>query len=167
MQPITVNDSNNIIEPEVIPPAQPMKPEAKANEKHTIINENESGDDNYSAGNHNILKETETKYNLDRKTTDSVDLAKLEGNNEIEFVDENNTICLAKVINHAGKATGKYDNSYNIEYKAPLERSGTKTWIDITDVANLKIVQQELTKSGKILESQCDKFQVAKEKELE
>ena len=51
-----------------------MKPEVKANEKPTINNENESEDYNYSTGNHNILKVTETNDNLDRKTTDSADL---------------------------------------------------------------------------------------------
>ena len=167
VQPITVNDSNNIIVPEVTtPPAQLMKPETKANEKPTINNEYESDDDSYSEGNHSILKDTETKDNLDRKTTDSADLPKVKRNNEIKFVDENNTTCVAKVINCAGKATGKYDNCYNIQYKAPSEHSGTKTWIDIKNVANLKIIQPELTKTDEILETQCDKFQVAKEKEL-
>ena len=54
-----------------------MKPEAKANEKPAINNENESDNDNYSEGNHNILKDTETKDNLDRKTTDSADLPRV------------------------------------------------------------------------------------------
>ena len=72
-----------------------MKPEVKANEKPTINNENESEDDNYSTGNHKILKVTETNDNLDRKTTDSADLPKLKRSNEIVFVDEKNTICLA------------------------------------------------------------------------
>ena len=39
---------------------------------------------------------------------------------------KNNTTCVAKAINHAEKATGKYNNCYNIEYKAPLKRSGKK-----------------------------------------
>ena len=38
-----------------------MKSEAKAIEKPTINNENESENDYYSKGNHNILKHTETK----------------------------------------------------------------------------------------------------------
>ena len=38
-----------------------MKSEAKANEKPTINNENESENDYYSKGKHNILKHTETK----------------------------------------------------------------------------------------------------------
>ena len=62
MQPTTVNNSNKIIEPEVTTlSAQLMKSEAKANEKPTINNENESENDYYSKGNHNILKHTETK----------------------------------------------------------------------------------------------------------
>ena len=86
VQPVTVNCSNNIIEPEVTAPlAQLIKWEVKANEKPTINNENESDDDNYSKGNHNILKDTETKDNLDRKTADSADLPKLKRNNEIKF----------------------------------------------------------------------------------
>ena len=72
----------------------------------------------YSEGNHSILKDTETKDNLDRKTTDSADLPKLERNKEIKFVDENIATCVAKVIKCAEKATGKYNNCYNIEYKA-------------------------------------------------
>ena len=94
MQPITVN----IIEPITTPPAievttapaQLMTPEAKANEKPTINNEHESDNHNYSEVNHSILKNPETKDNLDRKTTDSADLPKPKRNNEITFVDENN-----------------------------------------------------------------------------
>ena len=37
------------------------------------------------------------------------------------FIDENKTTCVAKVIKCARKATGKYDNCYNIKHKAPLE----------------------------------------------
>ena len=52
MEPITVNDSNNIIKPEVtISSAQLMKPEVKANEKPSIGNEHESDDDSYSQEN--------------------------------------------------------------------------------------------------------------------
>lgn len=71
------------------------------------------------------------------------------------------------MFSHAGKATGKCDNSCNIKYKAPSECSGTKTWIDITNIANLKIVPPELTNNEKILEPLCDKSQVAKGKKLE
>ena len=35
----------------------------------------------------------------------------------------------------------------------PSERSGTKTWIDIKKVTNLKIVQPELIKTGERLET--------------
>ena len=78
MKPITVNHSNSIIEPEVTkPPAQLMKPETKPNEKPTINNEYESDDDSFFEGNHNILKDTENKDNLDRKITNSADLPKL------------------------------------------------------------------------------------------
>ena len=67
IQPITVNDSNNF-EPEVTsPPTQLIKPVTKENEKPAVNNEYESDDDSYSEGNHGILKETETKNNLDRK----------------------------------------------------------------------------------------------------
>lgn len=76
------------------------------------------------------MKDTETYDNSIRKTTYSVDLPKLKRNNEIKFVDENNSTCVAKVINRAGKATGK-DNCYNIGYEAPSECSGSKTCIDI------------------------------------
>ena len=70
------------------------------------------------------------------------------------------------VSNRTGKAIGKYDNCYNIKYKAPLERLGTKTQIDIKTVTNLEIAQTELTKTDKILETQCGKLQVVNEKEL-
>ena len=67
IQPITVNDPNNT-EPEVTsPPTQLIKPVTKENEKPAVNNEYESDDDSYSEGNHGILKETETKNNLDRK----------------------------------------------------------------------------------------------------
>lgn len=65
-----------------------MKPEVKANEKPSISNEHESDDDSYSQENIEFWK-TLTEDNLDRKTTHSADLPRL--NNEIKFVDENDT----------------------------------------------------------------------------
>lgn len=47
--------------------------------------------------------------------------------NDIKFIDKNSIKWLAKVINRAGKKTGKYDSCYNIKFKAPSARSGTKT----------------------------------------
>ena len=67
-----------------------MKPKAKSNEKPTINNEHESHNESHSEVNHSILKDTETNDNLNRITTDSVDLPKPKRNNEITFVDENN-----------------------------------------------------------------------------
>ena len=141
-----------------------MKPEAKANESATINNEYESDDDSYSERNHNTLKDTETKDNLDWKATNSANLPKLKRNNEIKFVDENNTTRVAKTINHAEKATGKYNNCYNIKYKAPLERSGKKHGLILKMLQISKSFNQ---KTDEILETHCDKFQVAKEKNFE
>ena len=117
VKPITVNHSNSIIEPEVTkPPAQLMKPETKPNEKPTINNEYESDDDSFFEGNHNILKDTENKDNLDRKITNSADLPKLKKNFEIKFDDENNTTCIAKVINRSGKANMIIVTTSNIKH---------------------------------------------------
>ena len=36
-----------------------------------------------------------------------------------------------KVLGRAGKSTGKYKDSYNIEYKAPENLEGTHAYIDL------------------------------------
>ena len=43
---------------------------------------------------------------------------------------------VAKVLGSAGKTTGKYKNSYNVEYKAPENLEGTHEYIDLDRVHN-------------------------------
>ena len=45
----------------------------------------------------------------------------------ITFKDLNNIEYKEKVLNHAGKGTGKFKSWYNIEYQSPSMLSGTKT----------------------------------------
>ena len=43
-------------------------------------------------------------------------------------------------MGRAGKSTGKYKNSYNVEYKAPENLEGTHAYIDLDRVTNFKLI---------------------------
>ena len=43
-------------------------------------------------------------------------------------------------MDRAGKSTGKYKNSYNVEYKAPENLEGTHAYIDLDRVTNFKLM---------------------------
>ena len=49
-------------------------------------------------------------------------------------------VVTAKVSGRAGKSTGKYKNSYNVEYKAPENLEGTRAYIDLDRVTNFKLI---------------------------
>ena len=55
-------------------------------------------------------------------------------------LDGADDVVTAKVLDRAGKSTGKYKNSYNVEYKAPENLEGTHAYIDLDRVTNFKIV---------------------------
>ena len=61
-------------------------------------------------------------------------------NQVIKFKDSNDIKCIGRVINLAGKATGKYKSCYNIEYQSPLALSVTKTWIDLNSVHDIEVI---------------------------
>ena len=46
-------------------------------------------------------------------------------------VDGADDVVTAKVLGIAGKSTGKYKNSYNVEYKPPENHEGTHAYIQI------------------------------------
>ena len=43
-------------------------------------------------------------------------------------------------MGRARKSTGKYENSYNVEYKAPENLEGTHSYIDLGRVTNFKLI---------------------------
>ena len=74
----------------------------------------------------------------------------------------------AKVLNRAGKASGKYKSCYKIEYLSPDNLMGQQTWIDL-DIQyrhNICRRQTKTTKTNEILLINFHTFNIAKEKEL-
>ena len=55
-------------------------------------------------------------------------------------LDGADDVVTAKVLGRAGKSTGKYTNSYNVEYKAPEDLEGTHAYIDLDRETNFKLV---------------------------
>ena len=49
-------------------------------------------------------------------------------------------VVTAKVLGRAGKSTGKYKNSYNVENKAPENPQGTHAYIDLDRVTNFELI---------------------------
>ena len=49
-------------------------------------------------------------------------------------------VVTAKKLGRAGKSTGKYKNSYNVDYKAPENLEGTHAYIDPDRVTNFKLI---------------------------
>ena len=55
-------------------------------------------------------------------------------------LDGADDVVTAKVLGRAGKSTGKYKNSYNVQYKAPENLEGTHAYIDLDRVTNFKLI---------------------------
>ena len=57
-------------------------------------------------------------------------------------LDGADDVVTAKVLGRAGKSTGKYKNSYNVEYKAleNLEGTHVHAYIDLDGVTNFKLI---------------------------
>ena len=64
---------------------------------------------------------------------------KLFPNQRVGFTDQLQQYCTGKVISRAGKATGKYANTYNIEYDLPSEKCGTQEYVDFDRMTNLEV----------------------------
>ena len=75
-------------------------------------------------------------------------------------VDNNNYT--AEIINRAGKATGTYKNSFNVQYKQLNEEENKKGYVDFDKVNDLKLIDTE-----EILQVNNDTFEPAKLTELE
>ena len=66
---------------------------------------------------------------------------------EILFTNKDNEFCIIKIINRARKTTGKYNTTYNIEYKTRSSLAGVQTWIDTKNLSNLSIFTDEIQQS--------------------
>ena len=56
------------------------------------------------------------------------------------FFDGADDVVTANVLGRAGTSTGKYKNSYNVEYKTPENLEGTHAYIDLDRVTNFKLI---------------------------
>ena len=66
------------------------------------------------------------------------------------------------ILGRAGKATGLYKRSFNIEYKQIDQEENKNRYVDFDRVDNLKIINIE----EKVYQVDSDVFQSAKETEL-
>ncbi|XP_078490921.1 uncharacterized protein LOC144747058 [Ciona intestinalis] len=62
---------------------------------------------------------------------------------KVKFLNQEGIEHQATILGRAGKATGKYKNSYNIEYESPNDLYGKRTWIDFSKVTGLEHVNEE------------------------
>ena len=80
---------------------------------------------------------------------------------------ENYTV---KILNRAGKAGGKYKNTFNVEYKAPSDMKDRKGYVDFDQVEDINIgnndnvAAEDLTKE--VLHVESSRFHEAKLAEL-
>ena len=63
----------------------------------------------------------------------------LKPNSHFQSQNDKNEKCFALILSRAGKATGKYNTAYNIEYFQPNNLKDTRTWIDTKALSNLTI----------------------------
>ena len=67
-----------------------------------------------------------------------------------------------EILGHAGKATGLYKNSFNVEYKQIDQEENKNRYVDFDKVDNLKVINIE----EEVYQVDSDVFQSAKETEL-
>ena len=90
------------------------------------------------------------------------DVSKLKSSIEIKFANNNDETCVATISSPAGKATGKNNFCYNIEYKFSLNLAGTRTWIDPKTLNNLKVIESVSEYTDEIFENHYVNFDNAK-----
>ena len=78
---------------------------------------------------------------------------------------DDNIEYVANVLNRGGKATGKYANYYNIQYKQPEHLNGTVECTDTSKLKNLKVSTEE-PQTENVYKNNCIDFNEAKLKEL-
>ena len=135
-------------ETETINPDQctKRKTENINNNNDSSVNRVKSTTENKDISNDEILPSLKNEeYSLHSEKTENLNQnLKLKTNDVINFMNENNDYCIARIIGPAGKSTGKYTTCKNIEYEAPQELAGTKTWIDLSTLQNLSVNQSIL-----------------------
>lgn len=83
----------------------------------------------------------------------------------VRFFNSDGVSCTAKVLSRAGKATGRYKNSFNVEFMTPNDLIGKLTWVDFDKVNDLTVLPEHVDVVDEIYN--CDvSFQEAKEEEL-
>nr|XP_039264060.1 uncharacterized protein LOC120339893 [Styela clava] len=95
--------------------------------------------------------------------------------NQMVTFKNDGILCEAEILNRAGKATGKYRNCFNVEYKSPSHLSGVKHCVDFDQVQELQVIppQQEsmvlnnVRKESHVFVTEDIDFDEAKAKELQ
>ena len=103
---------------------------------------------------------TENNYHSEKHFT-----LKIKPNSTTSFVKDDNIEYVANVLNRGGKATSKYANYYNTQYKHPEHLNGTVECIDTSKLKNLKVSTKE-PQTVNVYENNCIDFNEARLKEL-
>nr|CAB3262901.1 uncharacterized protein LOC100184952 [Phallusia mammillata] len=83
----------------------------------------------------------------------------------VQFLNDKGTCCTAKVLSRAGKATGKFKNSFNVEYVTPDDLKGKMAWVNFDNVEDLCVLPENVDIIDEVYHTDVS-FQVAKEEEL-
>ena len=131
------------VQPKVQDDEQKPIPSSSANECHNQI---ENDKEKISESDDEIsLRETDNSStsNSTSNIKTNNNCISLKPNSHISFTTDKNEKCIALILSRAGKATGKYNTAYNIEYLQPNNLKGTRTWIDTKALSNLTINEPE------------------------
>ena len=69
---------------------------------------------------------------------------KLFPNQQVRFKNANDQECVAKILSRAGKASGKYANTYNVEYSNPAGKCGETEYVDFDRMNEFELVSENI-----------------------
>ena len=135
---------NSIVQKEKIPERNLVEDDEEEDEEADL-----GGSDELASGGDDDSGQIPDQQNTDQHEPELQDeilsemgsTIKLKRGQVIQYsLDGADDVVTAKVLGRAGKSTGKYKNSYNVEYKAPENLEGTHAYIDLDRKTNFKLV---------------------------
>ena len=128
---------NSIVQKEKIVKSNPVEDDDEEDEEADLGGSDELGGDDDSGQ----LPDQQEPEIQDEMLSEMGSKIKLKRGQVIQYsLDGADDVVTAKVLGRAGKSTGKYKNSYNVEYKAPENLEGTHAYIDLDRVTNFKLI---------------------------
>ena len=154
---IKVNDNQNLI--------YESDSDNETCEENSKINENDNSTNNPSQQEHeeDVLIDLTNKLaaiNINENNTST--RSKIEVGQTIDFTIDNIS-CKDEIIGRAAKATCKYKNAFNIEYKEPVSMYNQQGYVDFDKVNDI-VINENKTEQIMLIDEHC--FQKAKLYEL-